>query len=84
MYKIQFDSRAFKDLQSMPRQSAVLISRVLAIMEQNPLAPELHAKKLETPFAGYRIRKGDYRILFEIKEKTVIVYRIRHRKDAYR
>lgn len=84
MYKIQFDSRALKEFHSMPRQSALLISRVLTTMEQTPFAPELHAKKLEVPFAGYRIRKGDYRILFEVIGQNVFVYSIRHRKDAYR
>lgn len=84
MYEIQFDSRALKDLQSMPRRSALLISRVLTIIEQNPFAPELHVKKLEEPLEGYRVRKGDYRILFEVIDKKVFVYAIRHRKDAYR
>jgi mRNA interferase RelE/StbE len=31
----------------------------------------------------YRLRVGDYRILLEVEGDKVIVYRIRHRKDAY-
>ena len=35
---------------------------------------------------GYRIRIGDYRVLYEIEDtvKKVLVFAIRHRKDAYR
>jgi mRNA interferase RelE/StbE len=34
---------------------------------------------------GYRIRTGDYRILYRIDEgaKRIFIYRIKHRKDAY-
>ena len=32
----------------------------------------------------YRLRVGDYRILFEIEGEKLIIYRIRHRKDAYK
>lgn len=31
----------------------------------------------------YRLRVGDYRALFEVEGDKVIIYRIRHRKDAY-
>jgi mRNA interferase RelE/StbE len=35
---------------------------------------------------GYRLRVGDYRILFTIDDvaKEVRVYRLKHRKEAYR
>ncbi len=34
---------------------------------------------------GYRLRSGNYRIIYRIndKEKTVYIYRIKHRKEAY-
>ncbi|WP_414858387.1 type II toxin-antitoxin system RelE family toxin [Phormidesmis priestleyi] len=31
----------------------------------------------------YRLRVGDYRILFEIEEAELVIYRIRHRSKAY-
>jgi mRNA interferase RelE/StbE len=44
------------------------------------------SKKLRGSGARYRLRSGKYRILYEIEEdqKVVRVYRIVHRKDAYR
>jgi mRNA interferase RelE/StbE len=33
----------------------------------------------------YRLRVGDYRVLFEIENKLrIVVYRVRHRREAYR
>ncbi|MBC6423092.1 MAG: type II toxin-antitoxin system RelE/ParE family toxin [Hormoscilla sp. SP5CHS1] len=31
----------------------------------------------------YRLRVGDYRVLFEIEEDVVVIYRIKHRSKAY-
>lgn len=43
------------------------------------------AKKLVNFEAGnYRIRVGDYRVIFDIEDTTLIVLRIRHRKEVYR
>lgn len=30
-----------------------------------------------------RLRVGDYRVLFEIEEDVLVIYRVKHRKDAY-
>ena len=32
----------------------------------------------------YRLRVGDYRVLFEVEGAKVVVYRVRHRGEAYR
>ncbi|MCR4285393.1 MAG: type II toxin-antitoxin system RelE/ParE family toxin [Candidatus Kaiserbacteria bacterium] len=43
------------------------------------------AKKLEGEMVGeYRIRMGDYRVLFDIDKKNLIIVRVQHRKDVYR
>jgi mRNA interferase RelE/StbE len=40
-------------------------------------------KKLTNYTPEYRLRVGDYRVLFEVDGGKVIIYRIVHRKDAY-
>ena len=40
-------------------------------------------KKLTDFTPEYRLRVGAYRVLFEIENDTIIIYRIVHRKDAY-
>jgi len=41
-------------------------------------------KKLTNFTPEYRLRVGNYRILFEIENNKIIIYRIIHRKDAYK
>lgn len=43
-------------------------------------------KKLSSAADGYRVRAGDYRILYTIddRKKIVTIYRIRHRREVYR
>ena len=41
-------------------------------------------KRLTNFTPEYRLRVGDYRVLFEIENKNIIVYRVRHRREVYR
>ena len=42
-------------------------------------------KKLKPPLTGFRLRCGDYRVFFDLKNSTTIdITTVRHRKDAYR
>jgi mRNA interferase RelE/StbE len=51
------------------------------------IQPRPHGvKKLSGTTNGHRVRAGNYRILYTIddRERIVTVYRIRHRREAYR
>ncbi len=78
---IEFKPRAEKDLSSLPKADQ---SRILQKIEllQHGLTGDI--KRLTNFTPEYRLRVGDYRILFEILEGSIIVYRILHRRDAYR
>lgn len=41
-------------------------------------------KKLTDFTPEYRLRVGDYRVLFETENDKIIIYRIRHRKEVYK
>lgn len=41
-------------------------------------------KQLANFTPEYRLRVGDYRVLFEIEGNTIVVYGVRHRREAYR
>ena len=41
-------------------------------------------KKLTDHWPEYRLRMGNWRALFEIEGDKIVVYRIRHRREAYR
>ena len=81
MMSLEFKPRAEKDLSSLPKADQ---SRILQKIEllQHGLTGDI--KRLTNFTPEYRLRVGDYCILFEILEGSIIVYRILHRRDAYR
>jgi mRNA interferase RelE/StbE len=81
MFRIELKERAIKDLKSMPKQDAQRIVKKIKVLE-NGLSGDI--KRLTNFTPEYRMRVGDYRVLFEIEESMVTVYRIKHRKEAYR
>ena len=81
-YDVELKPRARKDLQRIGKPEA---ARILASLDD--LRNDLHGdvKRLTDFTPEYRLRVGDYRALFEIEQPNrVVVYRIRHRRDAYR
>ena len=82
-YKILIKPTATKDLDALPDKEVKKILFHISGLKDEPRP--IGVQKL-TNKEGYRIRSGNYRILFEIdeKSKTVLIYRIKHRKDAYR
>lgn len=81
--EIRISEKAAKDLDRIPEPIFTKIKEKIENLNRNPQPAS--AKRL-TVWPGFRIRVGDYRLLYEIDQKhnRIIVYRIRHRKDAYR
>jgi mRNA interferase RelE/StbE len=83
-YKIRWKNSAEHDLRNIDHQQ---IPRVIKAVEALANTPFPHsARKLRGSERIYRIRVGDYRVIYqEDTELTiVIIYHIRHRKRAYR
>ncbi|MGZ8218066.1 type II toxin-antitoxin system RelE family toxin [Methylomagnum sp.] len=78
---IQFKPRAEKDLSSLPKADQMRLIQKLALL-QNGLTGDI--KRLTNFTPEYRLRVGDYRVLFEIIEDRIIIYRVLHRREAYR
>ena len=83
MYQVDLRRKAFKDLTGIPREYSRLVARHIDGLAENPRPPG--AKKLKA-VGGYSLRVGVYRILYDIDDTAhnVIVYRIKHRREAYR
>ena len=60
-------------------------TRVLAVIERLTQWPGISGhKRLAGPWAGcFRIRTGDYRIIFQVQDTLIRVVKIGHRKDIY-
>jgi mRNA interferase RelE/StbE len=79
--KIRFLSNVPAEVRAIPQPIALDILKAL-----HHYAETGHGKV--KPVAGefdglLRLRVGDYRVLFDETEETIILHRIRHRKDAY-
>ena len=80
-YEIEIRKRAEKDLAMIPKSDAQRIADSIFAME-NGLVGDI--KKLSNYFPEYRLRVGNWRILFEITKTKITIYRIKNRKEAYR
>jgi len=82
VYKILLLSQAQKDLDEFRRKIFQQIKDKILSLSKNP-RPQGCLKLIAEE--GYRLRSGNYRIIYRIndKEKTVYIYRIKHRKEAY-
>jgi mRNA interferase RelE/StbE len=80
-YDVQFKPRAVKDIKRLPTR---VQSRILAKVEEMSDNLKGDVKRLSESAYEYRLRVGDYRVLFEVEGKSIVIYRIRHRREAYR
>lgn len=80
--KLDIRKQAIKDLKSIDSQYKVKIHEGVLNLKNFPNISNI--KKLTNFELAYRLRIGDYRVLFDIENNdTIIVGRILHRKKSY-
>ena len=82
-YIVQITPPAARELERLPPPIRALIVPRIRALADNPRPPGV--KKLKGEQNGWRIRVGDYRVVYEIydKELLVLVVKIGHRGDVY-
>jgi len=82
-YKILFKKSVWKDFQSIPDKDLKKILNRIESLSSNPRIPG--SQKLSGQ-ERYRLRQGQYRIVFSIQDEelTVWVVKVGHRKGIYR
>ena len=81
-YTVGLKPRATKDLRHLQKQDA---RRVADALERLADGLSGDVKRLTNLSPEYRLRVGQYRVLFEIEnENEIVVYRVVHRREAYR
>jgi len=82
--KLESKKRVKSDLEKLPRFIQETIIQAIEALSGNPFP---HGKKIK-PIKGaknlYRLRVGDYRVIYELKEKTITVLAVLHRRDLER
>ena len=84
MFYFEFKKKAAKEVDKLPPQFRKRVLKKLKFYssQENPLR---FAEKLrDRRFGEYRFRVGDYRLLFDVKEKKITILKVGHRKDIYK
>jgi mRNA interferase RelE/StbE len=79
------DRRVQKDLDRLDKPVLERLWKAVQMLKRNPRPPS--ARKLRHPAIGeYRLRVGDWRVIYDVDEeaKTVVILRVMHRREAYR
>jgi len=81
-YKLVYTNRANKDIQKLPSEIKKRIGKALLRYARDPLR---YSETLRDPKLGtYRFRIGDYRAIFDLEGKDIVILRVGHRRDIYR
>jgi mRNA interferase RelE/StbE len=83
-YNVVFKPSVQKDFRRLPKSVAQRVIKRIEKLKDEPLPHGV--EKLEMAERLYRIRVGDYRVVFEVDtfaQEIVILY-VRHRRDVYR
>ena len=83
-FEIIFKSSVRKDFRKISNH---ILSQILKKIAHLEIQPFPHGcKKLVESESLYRIRTGDYRIIYEVNKSLnqIIIHYVRHRKDVYR
>jgi mRNA interferase RelE/StbE len=84
-YNINLLPTAARDLGQLPRPISRRVTRAIDSLADDPRPPG--CEKLKAGAGDeYRIRVGDYRVLYKVDDDTrvVLIVRMRHRREVYR
>jgi len=79
---VSWSTEARADLRAIDRETAV---QILHCVGRYLASRTGDVKKLKPPHTGFRLRCGDYRVFFDLRdENTIQIVAVRHRREAYR
>lgn len=83
-FRIEWKKSTRKDLRKLPPGAVARVLDAVEALAQNPFPHGV--EKLSGSEHAYRMRLGDYRVVYEVvtEAKLVEIQRVRHRKDVYR
>lgn len=82
-YAIEFTKSAQKDLNKLPQEISLRIAKAV---DRLSLGPRKGNVRPMVGVKSWRLKVGDYRVIYDILDKKVriLIIRVRHRKDVYK
>ena len=82
-YWVKYHKEVSTDIQKIPKNIKIRIRK--AIEERLLVDPLKYGNPLRRSLQGYRkLRVGDYRVIYKIKENEITILKIGHRKEVYK
>ena len=83
-YTVQFKASAKKDIAALPTDVKLAVTKRIDALAEEPRPNG--CQKIKGAEDAYRVRSGDYRIVYEIHDDvvSVTVIRVGHRREVYR
>jgi len=84
IYTLQYHDEVIKD--DIPALNGAWKKRIKAMIEQKlTINPTLYGKSLRKDLHGFfKLRVGDYRVIYQIKNTEVFIFVIQHRREVYK
>ncbi|OGG08857.1 hypothetical protein A2154_02175 [Candidatus Gottesmanbacteria bacterium RBG_16_43_7] len=84
MYKYEFTPGVDKELRKLPLkiQKLIIVKLDYFASSGHPLIYAQHLINYE--MGQYRFRIGDYRVIFDLKDETIVVLSVGHRRNIYK
>jgi len=85
-YRVEFTRSARKEFERLPAKFRSKVIEALTLLSVNPYSELLQIKKLRGEEHLFRVRLRDHRVVYEIRDKTLVVtvIKIGHRREVYR
>jgi mRNA interferase RelE/StbE len=85
-YAFRWREHAVRQLRSIPQPAVLTILQALTPLGDDPRRPDANVKKLTGYEDRYRLRVGDYRVIYEIMDDqlVILVVGVGHRREIYR
>ena len=83
-FTVQITPSFRRDLETIPASAQRKVLEALHHLEANPFGSQ-KVKKLKGKGIGqWRLEVWPYRVRYDVEGQSVVLYRVRHRKDIYR
>ena len=85
-YAFRWRERAVRQLKAIPQTAALTILRAMTPLGDDPRRPDANVKKLGGYEDRYRLRVGDYRVIYDVidAELVILFVGVGHRREIYR